>query len=227
MRCATVGSGTRKARAISSVVSPPISRKVSATRASVESTGWQEVKMSRKQIVADVVVERRIEVGRVRLVHLAADLLVLALDQLGAAMLVERAVLRRRHQPGGGIVRNALFGPALERGDQRVLRELFGDADVARDARDAGDDLRLLDPPDRLDRLVRVGSHGSRLEQLACVSQARLRQLQAAEACCGTWAPQPGSSIISRSSISRSVKPCSAWICITRRAPAIASAWLA
>ena len=128
-----------------------------------------------QQIVADVVVERRVEIGRVRIVHLAADLLVLALDQLGAAVLVERAVLRGRHQPGGGIVGNASFRPALERGDQRILRQLFGDADVARDARNAGDDLRLLDAPDRLDRLVRVGSHGSRLEQLACVSQARLR----------------------------------------------------
>ena len=110
----------------------------------------------------------------------------------------------------------------------RALRQFLRNADVKRDARDAGDDLRLLDPPDCLDRLVRVGSHGSRLEQLARVSQVRLREPQAAEACCcGTWAPQAGSSIISRSSISRSVKPWSAWICITRRAPAIASAWLA
>ena len=43
----------------------------------------------------------------------------------------------------------------------------------------------------------------------------------------GTWAPQAGSSIIWRSSISSSAYPCSAWICITRRAPSIASAWLA
>ena len=39
MRWATVGSGTRNARAISSVVRPPSKRSVSATRASVESTG--------------------------------------------------------------------------------------------------------------------------------------------------------------------------------------------
>jgi hypothetical protein len=39
MRCATVGSGTRNARAISGVVNPPSSRNVNATRASVESTG--------------------------------------------------------------------------------------------------------------------------------------------------------------------------------------------
>ena len=39
MRWATVGSGTRKARAISSVVSPPSSRSVRAMRASGESRG--------------------------------------------------------------------------------------------------------------------------------------------------------------------------------------------
>ena len=39
IRWATVGSGTRNARAISSVVRPPSRRSVSATRASVERTG--------------------------------------------------------------------------------------------------------------------------------------------------------------------------------------------
>ena len=37
---ATVASGTKNARAISSVVSPPRRRSVRATRASVERTGW-------------------------------------------------------------------------------------------------------------------------------------------------------------------------------------------
>ena len=49
MRWATVGSGTRNARAISSVVRPPSSRSVSATRASVDSTGWQAMKISRSR----------------------------------------------------------------------------------------------------------------------------------------------------------------------------------
>ena len=49
MRCAIVGSGTRNARAISSVVRPPSSRSVSATRASVDSTGWQAVNISRSR----------------------------------------------------------------------------------------------------------------------------------------------------------------------------------
>ncbi len=45
MRCAIVASPTRKARAISSVVSPPISRSVSAARASRDSAGWQATKI--------------------------------------------------------------------------------------------------------------------------------------------------------------------------------------
>src|SRR5438552_7781542 len=43
IRCAIVETGTRKARAISSVVSPPRTRRVRATRASYERTGWQAI----------------------------------------------------------------------------------------------------------------------------------------------------------------------------------------
>src|SRR6266498_905420 len=46
-RCAMVGVGTRKARAISSVESPPRVRRVSATCASVARAGWQQVKIRR------------------------------------------------------------------------------------------------------------------------------------------------------------------------------------
>ncbi len=138
-----------------------------------ESTGWQEVKMRRRRSSPISSSSAASRSGSIRLIHLAADLLVLALDQLRAPPLVERAVLRGRHQPGGGIVRDALLGPALERDHQRVLREFLGGADVARDARQAGDDFRLLDAPDRVDRLMGVGSHGSRLEQVPPRRQAR------------------------------------------------------
>ena len=49
IRWASVASGTRNARAISGVVSPPSVRRVSATRASSGSAGWQHVKMSRSR----------------------------------------------------------------------------------------------------------------------------------------------------------------------------------
>ena len=46
MRACTVGTGTRNARAISSLDRPPTTRRVSATRASRESTGWQLTNIS-------------------------------------------------------------------------------------------------------------------------------------------------------------------------------------
>ena len=49
IRCAIVVSGTRNACAISATVSPPSSRRVSATRASGASAGWQQVKISRSR----------------------------------------------------------------------------------------------------------------------------------------------------------------------------------
>src|SRR5215472_7550267 len=45
-RCAMVGSGTRKAAAISAVVSPHTARSVSPTRTAGSSAGWQQVKIS-------------------------------------------------------------------------------------------------------------------------------------------------------------------------------------
>src|SRR5579875_2957963 len=47
IRCPTVASLVKKARAISGTVSPATSRRVRAKRASVPSAGWQQVKISR------------------------------------------------------------------------------------------------------------------------------------------------------------------------------------
>ena len=48
-RLLIAASSTRKARAISAIVSPPSSRRVSATWASRASAGWQHVKISRSR----------------------------------------------------------------------------------------------------------------------------------------------------------------------------------
>ena len=116
-----------------------------------------------QQVVADVIVDCGVEVRRrfLPVVQLAAQLLVFALEQLVAAQVIDRAMLRGAHEPRAGIDRNARLGPFLERGDERVLRQILGDADVADNAREAGDQLRRLDSPDRVDRAVRVcGRHG-------------------------------------------------------------------
>ncbi len=50
-----VGSGTRNARAISSVVTPPRVRKVSATCDSTDNAGWQHMKISSSRSSGNVV----------------------------------------------------------------------------------------------------------------------------------------------------------------------------
>ena len=67
---------------------------------------------------------------------------------------VERAVLGSGHQPGDGVVGHAVAWPMFERGDQRVLRQLFGQTHVVHDARDAADDLGRLEAPDGIDALT-------------------------------------------------------------------------
>src|SRR5438132_13017162 len=75
--------------------------------------------------------------------------------------IIDRAVLRRGHEPGARVVWDARFRPLFEGHDKSVLRELLGKADVAHDARKAGDDPGRLDSPDRVNRAMRVSSrHG-------------------------------------------------------------------
>ena len=100
----------------------------------------------------------------------------LALDQFRSPQPVDRAMLRGGHEPGARVVRGAGGRPPLECGDERVLRKLLGKTDVAHHPRETGDELRLLYPPDRVDRAMRIGSrHGCRLEHLHPRVQAETR----------------------------------------------------
>ena len=96
-------------------------------------------------------------------------------EQLVAAEKIDGSMLRGGHEPGAGIFRDARFGPLIERRNEGLLREVLGDADVAHHAGETGDQLRLLDPPDCVDRAVCVGSrHGYRLTHLPSPPQAAL-----------------------------------------------------
>ena len=86
-----------------------------------------------------------------------ASFFMLALAQLVAAEKIDGAVLGRGHQPGTGPVRNSGLGPLLERRDQRVLRQLLGEAHVAQHAREPRDQLRLLDAEHRFDGAMCLG----------------------------------------------------------------------
>ena len=108
-----------------------------------------------QEIVAHVVVDRGVEVRHGHLLpglELVADLLVLAFEPLGPAKVIDRPVLRGGHEPGARIVRDARLRPSLERGHERVLGQVLGDADVAHDPGQPGDEPGRLDPPYRVDR---------------------------------------------------------------------------
>jgi hypothetical protein len=60
-----------------------------------------------EEVVADVVVEGRIEIRLGGDLDLASDLLVLALEGLPAAQAVDGLMLRGPHEPGARVVRNA------------------------------------------------------------------------------------------------------------------------
>jgi hypothetical protein len=60
-----------------------------------------------QKVVADIVVDRGVEVGHAQLLplfELGQHLLVLSLEKFAAAMHVDGAVLGCRHEPGAGII---------------------------------------------------------------------------------------------------------------------------
>src|ERR1043166_2670421 len=128
-----------------------------------------------QQVVADVIVQRGVEVRHGQLLldlELATELLVLALEHLASTQPVDRAILRGGHEPGARVVRNARLRPLLQCGDECVLRELLGKTDVSHDPRQAGDDPRRLDPPNRVDRAMGIGSRHLPLRRSSCSRSA-------------------------------------------------------
>jgi len=110
-----------------------------------------------QQIVADVVVELRVDIR-----CFAQQLFLLSerLDLLGQpglpAQRVDRPVLGDPHQPAARVVGHARLGPLRQRRDQRVLRELLRRPDVAHDAREPRDQPRRLDTPECVDGSVHI-----------------------------------------------------------------------
>jgi hypothetical protein len=116
-----------------------------------------------QQVVADVVIDVRFrERLRVRF-HVASYFLKFLLVAGAAADQVDGPVLRGRHQPGAGPVRDALHGPLFQRDHQGILGEFLGRAHIPGDPGQRRDEAGRLDPPDRLDRGVRgrIVSHRS------------------------------------------------------------------
>ena len=157
IRWATVPSETRNARAISGVDRPPSRRSVSATRASRREHRMAGHEDQPEDVVGHLVDLRR-EVGTVELL----EGLQLAPDQLRACARASRdAVVRRSPRRLAVAISQApgLSGmpcprPLLERGHQRVLRQVLGHCHVADDPGQPGDQPGRLDPPDGVDRAM-------------------------------------------------------------------------
>ena len=64
---------------------------------------------------------------------------------------VDRAVASRGRQPGAGVVRHTVDGPALQRGRHRVLKGVLGEVEVAEDADQAREHAPPLGAEDALE----------------------------------------------------------------------------
>jgi hypothetical protein len=146
----------------------------------VVSTGWQAVKMRTQKIISDVVIEKRYRADRgFKTVDrlLRADLVMLADRSVPCAHRSMARFLAAAISQAPG--RSGMPDPGQPSGlRQTHPGELLGKPDVAHKAGEAGDQLRLLDPPDGLDGAVDVGSrHGCRSNHLV-PQRARRRRSQ-------------------------------------------------
>ena len=113
-----------------------------------------------QHVVADVVVHRGMKRGlRVGafLLEIARERLVLVGHARTTAQQVDGPTFASGHQPCAWVAGNALGRPLLQGGDERVVRQVLGDRQVAREPREPGDQPRGLQSPDGLDRAPRVG----------------------------------------------------------------------
>ena len=88
---------------------------------------------------------------------LVRDILMFAIHHVVTPEAIDRAALGDCHEPRGGVLRNAAVGPLLQRRNEGILREFFREPDIAHEPRQAGDESRRLDAPDRVERALNVG----------------------------------------------------------------------
>jgi hypothetical protein len=97
-------------------------------------------------------------VGQGRLLVVALQLreplqeLGLSLERSLSPYSVYRSVARRREEPGGRAIGDALEGPPLDRRCDRVLEGVLGELEVAEDADQVREDAAPLLAEDALDR---------------------------------------------------------------------------
>ena len=171
MRCASVGAGVRNACAISSVVRPQTSRSVSATCASGDSAGWQQVKIRRSRSSSTLSSSAHAAGIDDRDVGLVADL-VERIEPRAPAHAVDGLEASGRHQPRARIGGHAVARPLLQRGPEGVVQRFLGDVEVAQQADQRGEHATGVGEIDGIHRLVHwIGRrHGDRSHHLHSVS---------------------------------------------------------
>jgi hypothetical protein len=65
---------------------------------------------------------------------------VLALEPRVPAEVINGTMLGGGHEPGARVVRDARLRPLLKRGDEGILRQVLGKADVTHNADEPGDE---------------------------------------------------------------------------------------
>src|SRR5215207_4357366 len=128
-RLAIVGSGTRKARAISAVVSPARVRKVRATRALSGNAGWQQVKIRRSRSSRTPLSPVASSPGSSGSANIATSCSLALPVALRRSLSMAR--LRRGGQPSTGASGDAVTRPGLKRPREGVLSALLGQVPVA------------------------------------------------------------------------------------------------
>ena len=116
-----------------------------------------------QEVVFNIIVDCGVEIrhGHLPGLELATELFVLSIEQRSPAKLVDRTMLGGRHEAGARLVRDARLRPLLERGHQRVVRQILGKSDIAHNPRETGDEPRPFDSKDRVDCAMCIGSrHG-------------------------------------------------------------------
>ena len=151
MRCAIVVGATRKACAIASVVSPQISRSVSATRASGGERGVAAREDEAQQVVLDGVGRRYLGGGECRL-RQRPDVRRRHLETSAATQPIDRLEASRRDQPRTGVVGHAIVPPALEGDREGLVHRLLGEIEVAEQTDQCREDAARLVAVQRIDR---------------------------------------------------------------------------
>src|SRR5262245_22438976 len=109
MRCWTVGSGTRNARAISSVRQAAEQAQGQGSACLGREDRMAGNKHGAQEIVADLVIKRGVEIGQRRFLldfEFVAEFPMLALEQLVTAEEIDRPMFCSGHEPGPRLVGN-------------------------------------------------------------------------------------------------------------------------